>query len=117
MTDRLITVDTRDARTSKKIHAWYEVFTLWSLCNLTFRRYGSVILLQEPEQPDWKRFDQFLDLNDNELSIHCDEWLTHEEAGFDGGREGIDEEDDEIEEDGEDGEDEEAETNKEEMNE
>ena len=83
---------------------------------MTFRRYGSVILLQEPEQPDWKRFDQFLDMNDNELSIHCDKWLTHEEAGYDGG-EGTDEEDDEIEEDGEDGEDEEAETNKEEMNE
>ena len=83
---------------------------------MTFKRYGCVIFLQEPEQPDWKRFDQFLDMNDNELSIHCDEWLTHEEADYDGG-EGTDEEDDEIEEDGEDGEDEEAETNKEEMNE
>ena len=77
---------------------------------MTFRRYGSVILLQEPEQPDWKRFDQFLDMNDNELSIHCDEWLTHEEADYDGGK-GTDEEDgedDETEKDGENGEEDEA---------
>ena len=34
--------------------------------------------------PEWKRFEQFLDLSDNALSVHFDECLTHEEAGYDG---------------------------------
>ena len=83
----------------------WEVYT-W----ISDERYGSTYFYKEMGEADWKRFEQLLDMSDEELTARCDEWLTHEELGYDGGdgtdgeaEEGEeDEEDEEHEEDNED---------------
>ena len=83
----------------------WEVYT-W----ISDERYGSTYFYKEMGEADWKRFEQLLDMSDEELTARCDEWLTHEELGYDGadGTDGEaeegeeDEEDEEHEEDNED---------------
>ena len=84
----------------------WEVYT-W----ISDERYGSTYFYKNMGDADWKRFEQLLDMNDDELTARCDEWLTHEELGYAGGdgtyeeaeeQEGEeDEEDEEHEEDSE----------------
>ena len=64
----------------------WEVYT-W----ISDERYGSTYFYKNKGDADWKRFEQLLDMNDDELTARCDEWLTHEELGYAGG-DGTDEE-------------------------
>ena len=78
----------------------WEVYTY-----ISNERYGRAYFHKGMGDADWKRFEQFLEMSDDELTARCDEWLTHEEPGYDGGEdtdeEGVeDEEDNEAEDNG-----------------
>ena len=78
----------------------WEVYTI-----VNDDRYGSTYFYKNMGDGDWKRFEQFRDMSEDEMEAHCDEWLTHEELGYVEG----DSTDDEAEEAGEDEEDDGAE--------
>ena len=41
-------------------------------------KYGHTYFYKDMDDDDWRRIEQLLDLSDDELVAHCDEWLAQE---------------------------------------